>query len=135
MKKRIVVIAMMLALAFQVCFSANAAENQIVPNSDTSSKLTSNLNISSGNVTCKSTVTAKSNTTKIVLTNKLQKKVDGEWVTVRTDSKTIEMTKGSLTSKFTVSTSGSYINHAVAKIYVGSTYEVLRQDSAIVQNS
>lgn len=92
--------------------------------------ISSTLSISSKTAQCKSSVIGNSNCTKIVVTQKLQKKSGDSWVKVETWTKTFNgkvanyaNSKGSLAS-------GTYRVRTVAKVYNGSSYETVTKNSA-----
>lgn len=90
------------------------------------------LSISAKTATCKSIVKGDSDVTKIAITQKLQKKTSGEWKTVVKWSKTFNTyTATFINSKASLS-SGTYRTRTVAKVYKGSAYETVSDNSSAV---
>ena len=95
--------------------------------------LNSVLAISSTSGTCKSTVLAQSGVTKIVVSQKLQKKVDGTWENVSTWKKTFTASYAVYTNTKSSLSSGTYRTRTVAKVYKGSNCEQAAQNSSTVK--
>ena len=95
-------------------------------------KLTSSLTISSKSGTCKSTIIAQSGVTKIVVSQKLQKKVEGAWENVSTWKKTYTTYIATYTNTKSSLSSGTYRTRTVAKVYKGSDYEQISANSTTV---
>ena len=102
---------------------------EISPCYEYMTNLKSILTISSKSATCKSTVMAKSGVTKIVVTQKLQKKSNDKWTSVATWSKTFTSISAVYTNKKSSLSSGTYRTRTVAKVYKGSTYETVTKNS------
>lgn len=95
--------------------------------------LKSELTISSKSGTCRSTVVAKSGVSKIVVSQKLQKKVDGAWENVSTWKQTYTTTSAIYTNTKSSLSSGTYRTRTVAKVYKGSAYEQISANSTTVK--
>lgn len=85
--------------------------------------------------TCKSTIIAVSSVTKIVITQKLQKKVSGEWTNVKTWSKTFNSSTATYTNSKGSLSSGTYRTRTVAKVYKNSNYETVSVNSTTAKIS
>lgn len=108
-------------------------DNKISPCYLYTSNLKSELSISSKSGICKSTITVKSGTTKIVVSQKLQKKVDGAWETVTKWSKTFTTISAVYTNSKSSLSAGTYRTRTVAKVYKGSDYEKISTNSTTVK--
>lgn len=86
----------------------------------------SNLSISGGVASCKSTVYGISGTTtKIVVTQTLQKKSGNSWIEVTNWSKTFNSWYCSYPNSYSPISSGTYRVKTVAKVYKGTSYETI----------
>lgn len=83
----------------------------------------STLSFSGSTASCKSKVTGTSSCTKIVATQKLQKKVLWWWSNVETWDKTVYGTKLDMSNTATVTDSGTYRVIIEATVYAGSNSE------------
>ena len=93
--------------------------------------ISSSISISSKTATCKSTVVGQSGvTTKIIITQRLQKKVDGSWTNVQSWSKTYTQTSAVFTNTKASLASGTYRTRTIAKVYSGTAYETIRVNSS-----
>lgn len=95
--------------------------------------LSSDLTIKSKSATCKSTVLAKSGVTKIVVTQKLQKKSNDKWSAIATWSKTFTSYSLVYTNTKSSLSSGTYRTRTIAKVYKGSNYEKITKNSTTVK--
>ena len=92
--------------------------------------VSSDISISSKKATCKSTVVGQSGvTTKIVITQRLQKKVDGSWTNVKSWTNTYNQTSAVFTNTKASLASGTYRTRTIAKVYKGSDYETIYANS------
>lgn len=95
------------------------------------SKVTSNISISSKTATCKSVVTGIiGTTTKIVITQRLQKKSGDTWTNVQSWTKTVNGYTTSFTNSKSSLASGTYRTRTVAKVYKGTAYETITVNSS-----
>lgn len=92
--------------------------------------VSSNISISSKTATCKSTIVGQSGvTTKIVITQRLQKKVDGSWTNVKSWTNTYNQTSAVFTNTKSSLASGTYRTRTIAKVYKGTAYETVTANS------
>ena len=90
------------------------------------SRLGSNLTFSGKTATCNSTVYGFSNTTtKIVITQTLQRQSGSSWYSVASWSKTFNSWYGFYGNTKSSLSSGIYRLKTVAKVYSGSNYETI----------
>lgn len=138
MSKRIISIFMILTIAFScIAISAYAEESNpnegIAPAYNYTISCSSTLSISSGKATCRSTVVGMSGiTTKIVFTQRLQKKVDGSWTNVKSWTGTYNIVSAAFTNTKSSLASGTYRTRTIAKVYSGSAYEKVTSNSTTV---
>lgn len=86
----------------------------------------SNLTIYQGDASCKSTVYGISGTTtKIVVTQTLQKKDGNSWTKVKSWSKTFNTWYCSYPNSYSLTERGTYRVKTVAKVYKGTAYETV----------
>lgn len=135
MKKFIATLLSLVLLSLPLVTACAATEDYLVPEETElpyqyTSDIRSTISISSKTATCKSVITASSSVSKIVITQKLQKKSGAEWTTVTKWSETVSSSaviyknsKGSLSS-------GTYRTRTVAKVYKGSNYETVTNNSS-----
>ena len=96
-------------------------------------KVSSDISISSKKATCKSTIVGVSGvTTKIVVTQRLQKKVDGSWTNVKSWSNTYNQVSAVFTNTKSSLASGTYRTRTIAKVYKGTAYETIYANSVTV---
>ncbi|MEE1003114.1 MAG: hypothetical protein U0L17_05170 [Acutalibacteraceae bacterium] len=94
------------------------------------SSVSSNISISSKTATCNSVVTGIiGTTTKIVITQRLQKKNGDSWTNVQSWTKTVSGYTTSFTNKKSSLASGTYRTRTVAKVYKGTAYETITVNS------
>lgn len=132
MKKLISLIAAVV-LSLNVCFCAGAAaqvqtpiDNGISPCYLYSSEIRSTLVFSGKTANCMSYIRGIPGiTTKIVVTQVLQKKSGSEWTKVKKWSKTVSASVCNFSNTASVS-SGTYRVKTVAKVYKGSSYETIK---------
>lgn len=95
------------------------------------SSVSSNISISSKTATCNSIVTGIiGTTTKIVITQRLQKKNGDSWSKVQSWTKTVNSYSASFTNKKESLASGTYRTRTIAKVYKGSAYETIKVNSS-----
>ena len=95
------------------------------------SSVSSNISISSKTATCNSIVTGIiGTTTKIVITQRLQKKNGDSWSNVKSWTKTVNGYTTSFTNKKSSLASGTYRTRTIAKVYKGSAYETIKVNSS-----
>ena len=95
------------------------------------SSVSSNISISSKTATCNSIVTGIiGTTTKIVITQRLQKKNGDSWSNVKSWTKTVNGYTASFTNKKSSLASGTYRTRTIAKVYKGSAYETIKVNSS-----
>jgi hypothetical protein len=135
MKKIIATLLSLVLLSLPLVTACAVTEDYLVPEETElpyqyTSLIKSTISISSKTATCKSTISASSSVSKIVITQKLQKKSGDEWTTVTSWSETVSSSaaiyknsKGSLSS-------GTYRTRTVAKVYKGSDYETVTNNSS-----
>ena len=97
--------------------------------------ISSRIGVSGKTATCKSIIVAVSSVTKIVVTQKLQKKVSGEWTNVKTWSKTFNSFTATYTNSKSSLSSGTYRTRTVAKVYKNSNYETVSANSSSISVS
>ena len=97
--------------------------------------ISSRIGVSGKTATCKSIIVAVSSVTKIVVTQKLQKKVSGEWTNVKTWSKTFNSFTATYTNSKGSLSSGTYRTRTVAKVYKNSNYETVSANSSSISVS
>ena len=97
--------------------------------------ISSRIGVSGKTATCKSIIVAVSSVTKIVVTQKLQKKVSGEWTNVKTWSKTFNSFTATYTNSKDSLSSGTYRTRTVAKVYKNSNYESVSANSSSISIS
>lgn len=140
MTKKIFSIILSLILV-ATCLSAQASaavvdtgNSEIAPAYSYTISASSTLSInSSKTATCKSVVAGMSGiATKIVFTQRLQKKVNGTWTNVKTWTGTYERVSASFTNTKTSLASGTYRVRTIAKVYSGSAYETVTTNSTTV---
>lgn len=95
----------------------------------------SEISASSNTATCRSTVIGKSGVTKIVVSQKLQKKVDGTWTNIKKWTKTVTSVSTTFTNTKSSLSSGTYRTRTVAKVYKGNDYETVSANSTTVKIS
>ena len=92
--------------------------------------VSSTISISSKTATCRSTVVGQSGvTTKIVITQRLQKKVDGSWTNVKSWTNTYNQTSAVFINTKASLASGTYRTRTIAKVYKGTAYETIYANS------
>lgn len=128
--KRIVSLFIVFTVAsVMLTFGAGALGYQI-DNLYTNS-YSSSLTVSGDSATCKSKLNGYSGvTTKIVITQSLQKKSSGSWSTVKTSSTTIFNFAGTLKKTYSGLSKGTYRVKSVFTVYSGSDYETLTKYSS-----
>ncbi len=132
MKKLISLIAAVV-LCLNVCFYVGAEtqvqtpiDNGISPCYLYSREVTSALAFSGKTANCMSYIRGIPGiTTKIVVTQVLQKKSGSEWTKVKKWSKTVSASICNFSNTASVS-SGTYRVKTVAKVYKGSSYETIK---------
>lgn len=110
----------------------NSEDNQIAPCYTYTGDVTSTLSINSKTATCNSYVTGLSGTTKIVVIQRLQKKIDGVWTTVARWEKTFTSKNAAYTNTKSSLSSGTYRNRTFADVYAGSNSERVKVNSTTV---
>ena len=96
------------------------------------SSVISTLGFSGSTATCQSTVTGNGYCTRIVGTQKLQKKVLWWWSDVSTWSKSVDGKILTMTNNTTVTDSGTYRVRVEATVYSGSNSEAVYANSVEV---
>ena len=136
MKKLLSLILCLILSISCFAFTTNAAviENETVsPMYNYTSAVTSTLSISSKTATCKSTIVGKTGvTTKIVITQRLQKKNDDSWNNVQTWTKTVNAVNATFTNTKSSLATGTYRTRTIAKVYKGTAYETIYKNSTTV---
>lgn len=93
--------------------------------------VTSLISISSKEATCTSKVIGLSGiTTKIVITQRLQKKNGTSWSNVQSWTKTFNQVSAIYVNKKGSLASGTYRTRTIAKVYKGSAYETIKVNSS-----
>lgn len=93
--------------------------------------VTSLISIKSKEATCTSKVIGLSGiTTKIVITQRLQKKNGDSWSNVKSWTKTFNQVSATYTNKKGSLASGTYRTRTIAKVYKGSAYETIKVNSS-----
>lgn len=127
--------AALMITTFGLTASANVVtspEDEISPQYAYTQSISSGLSISNLKASCTSVVIGNSSkTTKIYLTQTLQKNTGSSWRNVITSSKTSYSNVCFLLNTFGVS-SGKFRVKTVAKVYSGSNYETLTAYSSKV---
>lgn len=137
-KSTIFLIVMLLLILQSVNFYASeddTRDDDVILRYEYVSYINSTLKIISKTATCKSIITGRSGVTKIIVTQKLQKKVSGEWTNVKTWSKTANTSATSFTNSKSSLSSGTYRTRTVAKVYKNSNYETVSKNSDSVKIS
>lgn len=131
--KKLTIVALAVLTLLSINIVAYAEPNMDTPVDEViieeyqyTSRLNSDVSISNNTASCKSTVYGFSGlTTKVVITQTLQKKSGNTWINVTSWSKTFNTwfaiygnTKSSLSS-------GTYRLKTVAKVYSGNNYETI----------
>lgn len=129
------VISTIISVVIMLCLSLTAfAEPELQTPSDTdisvcylyTDKISGTLSISNKTATCKSTVRGISgSTTKIVITQTLQKKSGSSWNKDSSWSKTYNSWYAIYTNSKESLSSGTYRVKTVAKVYCGTNYETI----------
>lgn len=132
--KKLLSLALILVISLSASIISVSAETTnddygIMPYYAYTTTLNSDLSISSKTATCKSVIVGSPGVTKIVVTQKLQKKVSGEWTNVKTWTKTYTTATASFTNTKSSLSAGTYRTRTVAKIYNGSAYETVSGNS------
>lgn len=134
MIKKIISLALTIIMTLGcVALTASAAvveDSTVSPMSLYTSNVTSNLTISSKTATCKSIVSGKSAVTKIVITQRLQKKSGDSWTNVQSWTKTTNSGYSSFMNTKSSLASGTYRVRTIAKVYSGTAYETTRVNSS-----
>ena len=132
--KRIVLLAVILAMMSVSVFGVYALDEERESREGEkyayTSIVNSNITKSGKTATCKSTIIAVSSVTKIVVTQKLQKKVSGKWTNVKTWSKTFNSFTATYTNIKGSLSSGAYRTRTIAKVYKNSNYESISTNSS-----
>ena len=93
--------------------------------------VTSLISIKSKKATCTSKVIGLSGiTTKIVITQRLQKKNGDSWSNVKSWTKTYNQASAVYVNKKGSLASGTYRTRTIAKVYKGSAYETIKVNSS-----
>ena len=93
--------------------------------------VTSLISIKSKEATCTSKVIGLSGiTTKIVITQRLQKKNVYSWSNVKSRTKTYNQVSAVYVNKKGSLASGTYRTRTIAKVYKGSAYETIKVNSS-----
>ena len=134
--------ALLAGLLFLVCLctpiSAYASTTDDIGDTPTTYYLytistSSVLSFSGSTATCKSTVCGMNGyVTKIVFTQKLQKKVDGSWTTIKTWTTTKNQTSASVVNSKSSMSTGTYRLKTSAKVYNGTAYETVTSTSTTI---
>lgn len=139
--KKVIITILSLALSSLSLISACAfTEDSLAPEGAGllymyTSDVRSAISISSKTATCKSTIVASNSVTKIVVTQKLQRKSGDEWTTVTTWSKTSTISTVVFKNTKSSLSAGTYRTRTVAKIYKGSDYETVSANSVTAKVS
>lgn len=104
--------------------NATVIENEITPYSY-ASYVNSDILISNKVATMTSKVTGKSGTTKVMVTQYLQKKVGTDWAQVTANVKTFNSSSAYYSNKSSTLYSGTYRVKTVAQVYKGTAYETI----------
>lgn len=112
----------------------NEGSSVVMPRYSYTNSASSTLSISSGTATCKSVVVGMSGyVTKIVFTQKLQKKVDGSWTNVKTWTTTKNQVSAAVVNTKSSLSKGTYRLRTNAKVYTNATtYETVTTTSITV---
>lgn len=129
-----VLVNVMMVCCIAVPTSAEAIvdkDTSISPMNLYSQSIKSYLSISSKTASCKSTVIGISGkTTKIVITQRLQKKNGSSWTNIQSWTKTYTQVSAVYCNTKSGLTSGTYRTRTIAKIYKDTAYETIRVNSA-----
>jgi hypothetical protein len=134
-------ICLIFAIVFSLCMTISVfalEEDIIIPEESVLqysyiSKITSTLTISSKNAICQSSVIGNyGSVTKIILTQTLQKKINGSWSNVTSWSDTVNTVSTRFTNTKSSISSGTYRVKTSAKVYSGSSYETVTAYSTTV---
>ena len=135
--KKLLSLILCLIIGFS-CFilPANAAvieDNMISPFYAYTISVDSRLSISSKTATCKSIVMGISGTTtKIEITQRLQKKNGDSWNNVQSWTKTVNAVNATFTNTKSSLATGTYRTRTIAKVYKGTAYETIYKNSTTV---
>jgi len=138
LSKIIIVVTLVGILMAIPVFSVHATEldtpigDEIIEEYQYTNSVSANLSIASKTATCRSTVVGKSGVTKIVLTQYMQKYVNGSWTNVSTWNKTVNTYVVSFTNTKSSLSSGTYRTRTVAKVYKNNNYETVSANSSNV---
>ena len=117
-------------------FPANAAvieEETVSPMYNYTTKVTSTLSISSKTATCTSIIKGISGTTtKIEITQRLQKKNGDSWNNIQSWTKTVNAVNATFTNTKGSLAAGTYRTRTIAKVYKGTAYETIKVNSTTV---
>lgn len=138
MKKKIAAIMAVLVMVCALPMTSVHAEPEldevitetIVEEYSYTDKVTSILSFSGSTATCTSSVKGKNTCTKIVATQKLQKKTTWGWSNVETWNETVYDKNLTMTNTKTVTESGTYRVRIEAKVYSDSKSENVYANSA-----
>lgn len=130
------IISLSLTIVMMLCciaLPASAAvieEETISPMTLYTEKVTSTISISSKVATCKSTVIGIPGiTTKIVITQRLQRLEGTSWVNIKSWTKTVNSDYATFTNQSGTLVSDTYRTRTIAKVYSGTAYETIRLNS------
>lgn len=137
MKKKIAAIMAVLMMVCALPITSVHAEPEldevitetIVEEYSYTNSVSSSLSFSGSTATCTSSVNGKSTCTKIVATQKLQKKTTWGWSNVETWDKTVYGKYLTMTNTKTVTESGTYRVRIEAKVYSDSKSEKVSANS------
>lgn len=123
MFKRLLAMLSVVVMAFTLV-STTASADVVMLCTDYSGRCRSSLSISGSTATCKSILNGYSGTTtKVVITQILQKKNSSVWSQVKTWSTTVTSYNAAVTKTASSISTGTYRLETIFKIYEGSTYD------------
>ncbi len=136
MKKLFSLLLCLTVILTCVALPTNAAVNldeTVSPMYNYTSSVDSQLTITSKTATCKSIITGISGTTtKIEITQRLQKKNGDSWTNVQSWTKTVTTYVAVFTNTKSSLASGTYRTRTIAKVYKGTAYETIYKNSTTV---
>lgn len=131
------VLSMLAAFLMLSATGSAAVSAAVIPDSgivspcyDYTNSITSTLSIDNGSASCVTTIYGISGTTtKIVVTQYLEKKNGNSWDEVNSETDTFDSWWCNDTNSFTITESGTYRLRSKAVVYSGSKSEVVKNTS------
>lgn len=131
-----ILVATAMMFCFCVCTYADDTDtnynDQISPQYSYTERISSTISKSGTTLTCRSTVSGFSGTTKITITQELQKKNGTSWPSINGRGTTVFSSHANFVQPYSNVDKGTYRVKTIAKVYKGSNYETVTAYSTTV---